>query len=296
MQILAGATTLEVEVDGPDQGEPLLLIMGLGMQLIAWPEGLVEQLVGRGFRVIRFDNRDAGRSQRFDALNTPHPMWQGLRYALHMPLQAPYTLSDMADDARALLDALDIRAAHVCGASMGGMIAQHLAACAPARVKSLTLMMSSSGARSLPGPKAAARLAFLGRPVTPTPEAMLAHYLRLFQAIGSPAYPTPEATLRATILRGLQRGGLDAGAGVARQLAAIGADGDRTPMLASLTTPTQVIHGQSDPLLPLAHGRQLAQAIRHARLEAVPGMGHDLPAPLWPLFADCIESASRRAA
>ena len=296
MQILAGATRLEVEVHGPDDGKPLLLIMGLGMQLIAWPEGLVEQLVGRGFRVIRFDNRDAGRSQRFDALPAPNLLWQGLKHALHLSLHAPYTLSDMAEDARALLDALAIPAAHVCGASMGGMIAQHLAARTPERVRSLVLMMSTSGARSLPGPTAAARLALMGRLGTLTPEAMVAHYLRLFQTIGSPAYPTPPTTLRATIQRGLQRGGQDASAGVARQWAAIVADGDRTPMLAALTAPTQVIHGQSDPLLPFAHGRQLAQAIRGARLEAVPGMGHDLPAPLWPLFADCIEAAAQRAA
>ena len=295
MQVRAGSTTLEVELHGPEDGRPLLMIMGLGMQLIAWPEGLVEQLVGRGFRVIRFDNRDVGFSQRFDVLGTPNLAWQGLKHVLHLSPEAPYALADMADDAIRLLDALGIGAAHICGASMGGMIAQHLALKAPERLRSLVLMMSSAGARSLPGPTAAVRLALLGRPGSPTPETLLAHYLRLFRAIGSPGYPAPEGVLRATVQRGLERGGGDSAAGVARQFAAIVADGDRTPLLARIQAPTQVIHGQADPLLPFAHGRHLADHIRGARLVAVPGMGHDLPAPLWPLFADAIEAAAGRA-
>lgn len=294
MQIQAGATTLEVEVHGPQHGEPLLLIMGLGMQLIAWREGLVEQLVARGFRVIRFDNRDAGLSQRFDQLGTPNVLWQGMKHMLRLPVSAPYALRDMAADSVALLDALGIARAHVCGASMGGMIAQHLAAAHADRVKSLTLMMTTSGARHLPGPTAAARAALLGRPEAATPEAVLAHYMKLFRVIGSPGYPAPEAELRATLQRSIERGGLRSAPGVARQLTAIAADGDRTPLLGRIRAPTQVIHGQADPLVPLACGQQLAQRIPGARLDAVDGMGHDLPAPLWPLFVDRIEEVAAR--
>ena len=295
MQIQAGKTTLEAEVHGPTDAEPLLLIMGLGMQLIAWREGLVEQLVARGFRVIRFDNRDVGLSQRFEQLGKPSLVWQGLRYWARLPVQAPYALRDLAGDCAALLDALGIHSAHVCGASMGGMVAQRLALEHPARVRSLVLMMTTSGARQLPGPTPAARAALLGRPRAPTAEAMLEHYMKLFRTIGSPAYPAPEADLRAMLAQSLRRGGLNSAAGVTRQLTAIAADGDRTPLLGRIRVPTQVIHGQADPLVPLACGRQLAQVIAGARLDAVEGMGHDLPAPLWPLFVDRIEQVARRA-
>ncbi len=295
MQVQAGSTTLEVEVHGPDSGEPLLLIMGLGMQLIAWREGLVEQLVARGFRVIRFDNRDVGLSQRFDHLGRPNLMWQTLRYLARLPVQAPYSLRELAADTVALLDALGIAKAHVCGASMGGMIAQRVAADYPERVKSLTLMMTTSGARHLPQPTRAARAALLARPAAPTADAVLDHYVRLFRVIGSPGYPAPEEELRATLRRSLERGGLKSAPGVARQLVAIAADGDRTPLLGRIAVPTQIIHGQADPLVPLACGVQLSQAIKGAQFDAVEGMGHDLPAPLWPLFADRIEQAARRA-
>ncbi len=294
MRIQAGGTALEVEIHGPADGEPLLLIMGLGMQLIAWRDGLVDQLVARGFRVLRFDNRDVGLSQRYDHLGTPNVVWQGFKHLLYLPVRAPYALADMAQDAVRLLDALGIASAHVCGASMGGMIAQRIAAEHPARVKSLTLMMTTSGARHLPGPTSAARNALLARPSAQTPQAVLDHYVRLFRVIGSPGFPAPDHELRATLSHSIARGGPNTAPGLARQLTAIAADGDRTPLLARIAAPTQIIHGQADPLVPLACGQQLAQAIRGAQLEAVAGMGHDLPAPLWPLFADRIEQAARR--
>ena len=294
MQIQANGTTLEVEVHGGEAGEPLLLIMGLGMQLVAWHDGLVEQLVQRGFRVIRFDNRDVGLSRRYDHLGTPNVMWQGFRHLMHLPVHAPYTLRDMASDAAGVLDALGIASAHVCGASMGGMIAQRLAIEHASRVRSLTLMMTGTGARHVPGPTAAARAALLARPSAPTDDAVLAHYIHLFRVIGSPDYPPSEQELRASLARSLARGGRSV-SGVARQLVAIAADADRTPALRRLAVPTLVIHGQVDPLIPLAAGQQLAAAVPGAQLDAIAGMGHDLPAPLWPRFVDGIADTAERA-
>lgn len=294
MQVRANGTTLEVEVHGAEDAEPLLLIMGLGMQLIAWHDGLVEQLVQRGFRVIRFDNRDAGLSQRYDHLGTPNVLWQSVKHWLQLPVQSPYALADMAADAAGLLDALGIASAHVCGASMGGMIAQRLAVDHAPRVRSLTLMMTGTGARHLPGPTSAARSALLARPSAPTHDVVLDHYVHLFRVIGSPDHPTPEAELRASLSQAMQRGGMS-NSGVARQLVAIAADGDRTALLRRLAVPTQVIHGQADPLIPLACGRQLAEAIAGARFDAIAGMGHDLPRPLWPRFADGMADAAERA-
>ena len=152
MQLSANGLRLEVEDHGSPQGEPLLLVMGLGMQLLGWHEDLVDLLVGRGFRVIRFDNRDIGLSQGFDHAGVPNLAIDSLRYAFGLRVKSPYTLADMAADAIGILDALGIGSAHVCGASMGGMIAQRMAAIAPGRVRSLILMMTSSGARRLPGP------------------------------------------------------------------------------------------------------------------------------------------------
>ena len=167
MQISANGINLEVEEHGSPNGEPLLLIMGLGMQLVAWQPGFVASLVARGYRVIRFDNRDIGLSQRFDQLGVPNLALDSLRYAVGMKVSAPYTVADMADDAAGLLDALGIAAAHTCGASMGGMIAQQLAVRHPDRVKSLTLVMTSSGSRRLPGPTLKVRSAMISRPQDP---------------------------------------------------------------------------------------------------------------------------------
>ena len=150
MQVSANGVRIEVDICGPDSGEPLLMIMGLGMQLVAWPEGLVDELVAHGFRVIRFDNRDIGLSQPFDDLGVPSVPLAALLHTLHLPVKAPYQLADLARDAVGVLDALGIARAHVCGASMGGMVAQHLGFAHAERLKSLTLMMTSSGARSLP--------------------------------------------------------------------------------------------------------------------------------------------------
>ena len=177
MQLSANGIRLEVEDHGSPAGEPLLLVMGLGMQLLGWHEDFVAQLVERGFRVIRYDNRDIGLSQTFDQHGVPNLALETLRHALGMRVRSPYRLADMAADAFGILDALGLPAAHVCGASMGGMIAQHMARLAPTRIKSLTLMMTSSGARRLPGPSLKVRSALISRPPSHTIEGIVEHYV-----------------------------------------------------------------------------------------------------------------------
>jgi len=294
MQVSANGLRLEVEEHGSAAGEPLLLIMGLGMQLLGWHEGLVAQLVERGFRVIRFDNRDIGLSQSFDAAGVPNLALDSLRHVFGFRIQSPYTLADMARDSVGVLDALGIASAHVCGASMGGMIAQHLAASAPERIKSLTLMMTSSGARRLPGPTLKVRSAMISRPPDPqTVPNIVEHYVRLYALIGSPAYPSPPEYLRERFTTSIVRSYRPAG--TARQMVAIGADGDRSPLLASIRAPTRIIHGAADPLVPVAAGVDLEKKIATAEIDVIDGMGHDLPAPLWPRFVAGIASAAARA-
>ena len=182
MQLSANGISIEVEDHGPPSGEPLLLVMGLGMQLVAWHEEFVDGLVARGFRVIRFDNRDIGLSQRFDHLGVPNLMLDSLRLAVGLGVQSGYTVADMADDAVGVMDALGIRSAHVCGASMGGMIAQHMAVRHPQRLKSVTLMMTTSGSRRLPGPTLKVRSALISRPAdTSKIDSIVDHYVRLYR-------------------------------------------------------------------------------------------------------------------
>jgi pimeloyl-ACP methyl ester carboxylesterase len=292
LKLAANGLQLEVDDRGPPGGAPLLLIMGLGMQLIAWPEELLRPLVAGGLRVVRLDNRDAGLSQGFDHLGVPLLPWAGIRWALHLQVRPPYTLADMAADALGVLDALGIAAAHVCGASMGGMIAQHMAVSHPQRVKSLALLMTTSGARGLPQPPMHVRSRLLHRPDGRNPAAVVDHLEALMRLIGSPGHPpTPEALrqrLQAMVARAWRP------AGTARQLVAVLADGDRTPMLGRITAPTVVIHGRDDPLVPFACGEQLAAAIPGARLHAIAGMGHDLPPALMPEIAGVLmENAGR---
>ena len=293
MQLSANGIRLEVEDHGPPHGEPLLLVMGLGMQLLGWHEDLVGLLVGRGFRVIRFDNRDIGLSQRFDEHGVPNLALDSLRYALGLRVRSPYTLQDMAADALGILDALGIASAHICGASMGGMIAQRMAAIAPGRVRSLILMMTSSGARRLPGPTLKVRSAMISRPSSQTVEGIVEHYVRLYALIGSPAYPSPPAWLRERFTTSVKRSYRPAG--TARQMVAIAADGDRSPVLGSIRVPTRIIHGRADPLVPVAAGHDLKAKIPAAQIDIVEGMGHDLPTPLYPRFVDGIAAAAGRA-
>jgi len=210
-----------------------------------------------------------------------------------MRIRSPYRLADMAADALGILDTLGLPAAHVCGASMGGMIAQHMARIAPARVKSLTLMMTSSGARRLPGPSLKVQKALISRPPSHTIEGIVEHYVKLYALIGSPAYPTEPDFLRERFTVSVRRSYRPAG--TARQMVAIAADGDRSPMLGTIAMPTQIIHGEADPLVPVAAGRDLQAKIRSAKIDLIAGMGHDLPRPLWPRFVAGIAEAAGRA-
>jgi pimeloyl-ACP methyl ester carboxylesterase len=294
MQISANGIQLEVEDHGPVSGEPLLLIMGLGMQLVAWHTEFVASLVARGFRVIRFDNRDIGLSQRFDHLGVSNLAIDSIKYAVGLKVTGPYTVADMADDTAGLLDALGIQSAHVCGASMGGMIAQQLAVRHPARVKSLTLMMTSSGSRRLPGPTLKVRGALISRPDNANDiESVIAHYVRLYKLIGSPRYPASDAYLNERLGMSVRRSYRPQG--TARQMVAIAADGNRSALLSQIKAPTQVIHGADDPLVPVAAGHDLAQKISGAKLDVIDGMGHDLPKELWPRFVAGIADAAARA-
>jgi pimeloyl-ACP methyl ester carboxylesterase len=292
MRVVANGIGIEVDDQGPANAEPLLLIMGLGMQLIGWPEELVQALVSRGFRVIRLDNRDAGLSQGFDHAGVPSLAMATLRHTLRMPVSAPYGIADMAADALGVLDALGIARAHVCGASMGGMIGQHLAARHPGRVKSLTLMMTTSGNRHLPQPRWAVQGALLSRPDGSDAEAVVRHLQKVLGLIGSPGYPADPERLRRRLQQTVQRAWRPAG--TARQLLAVAADGDRRAMLPGITAPTAVIHGEADPLILLPAGQELARLIPGATSDWVPGMGHDLPLPLLPRFADTIAENARR--
>ncbi len=293
MKVQANGLSIEVDDQGPRDAPVVLLVMGLGMQLTGWPDELVELLIAQGFRVVRFDNRDAGLSDGFDHLGVPSIAWNALRHALRLPVRACYALKDMAADAIGVLDALGIARAHVVGASLGGMIAQHLAAHWPGRVASLALIMTTSGSRRLPGPTPSARRALMSQPANREHETLVAHSIKVFTAIGSPQFPpTPEA-LRARVVAHITRASRPQGS--ARQLLAIAADGDRTPLLARIQAPTQVIHGELDPLVPVANGRELVRRIPGALGDFIEGMGHDLPQPLLGRIAQVVARNARRA-
>jgi pimeloyl-ACP methyl ester carboxylesterase len=273
------ANGLQIEVEDSEPGNtrpPVLLVMGMGMQLIAWPQALVDGLVAAGHRVVRFDNRDIGLSEKLDHLGTPNLLLEGVKFRFGMTVRSPYTLLDMANDGFGVLDALGIEQAHVIGASLGGMVAQRMALAKPERVLSLTSLMSSSGARHLPGPQPRVMQVLLSRPRDRSDAVVLAHYVRLFQAIGSPGFPTPPEDLRLQIRRSLQRGGYRPAAS-ARQMAAVAADGGRAAELRNIRVPTLVVHGADDPLVPVVCGEDTARRIPDAKFVAVPGMGHDLP-------------------
>ncbi|MCF8207416.1 MAG: alpha/beta fold hydrolase [Methylotenera sp.] len=298
MQLSCNGVRLEVEVHGPDSGEPLLMIMGLGMQLVAWPDGLVEQLVARGFRVIRYDNRDVGLSQPFDQLGVPNLPVAALLHTFGLPVKAPYQIADLARDAVGVLDALGIARAHVCGASMGGMIAQHLGFAHGDRLKSLTLMMTTSGHRSLPKESLKVRRVLLSRPrpaATPAQkfENVLDHFAHVYGVIGSPGYPTAPEALRTRIAAVVKRSHRPQA--VTRQLVAIAADRHRAERLPRITAPTLVLHGEADPLIPVAAAHDLARRIPGARLQTLPGWGHDLPEALWPTLAEAVAANAARA-
>ena len=278
MKIKANGIEIEVEDTGATPGDTrpvVLLIMGLGMQLIAWPPALVRALGDAGYRVVRHDNRDIGLSQHFDQLGLPNLVWTMIKHKLRAPIQPAYSVRDMALDAVGVLDALGVDKAHVVGVSMGGMIAQRVAIAAPKRVRSLTSIMSSSGARGLPEASHKVRRALLGRPRSPAVEDIVAHYVHLYKTIGSPAFPIPERDMKQRIRASLERSFHPAG--TMRQMVSIVADTDhRAQALADIRTPTLVLHGRADPLVPYACGEDTARRIFGAQMVGIDGMGHDL--------------------
>ena len=281
MKIISNGIDIEVEDSGAGVDEhgverpAVLLIMGLGMQLVAWPPEMVRALVDAGYRVVRFDNRDAGLSQHFDALGAPKLLWVGLKFRLGWRITPPYSLQDMARDALGVLDALQIDKAHVVGVSMGGMIAQRLALLAPRRMLSLTSIMSSSGARGLPQATPEVTRAMLSRPAGKGLDAAIDHTVKLFRAIGSPGFPMGDVALRELVSAAARRSFYPQG--IPRQMVAILADSGRAALLAGVAVPTLVVHGKADPLVPFACGEDTARRIPGARLAAIEGMGHDLP-------------------
>jgi pimeloyl-ACP methyl ester carboxylesterase len=283
------ANGIEIEHDVHGDGEPLLLIMGLGGQLVAWPVEFVDRMVGNGFKVIRFDNRDIGLSTKIDA---PAPTLRQLAavVAARRRAKPPYWLSDMADDAAGLLDHLGIARAHVLGISMGGMIAQALAIGHPERVASLTSIMSNTGDR-VHGhihPALARRLARL---VTGAPDDAIANGVEIFRLISGPHFDADAA--RQLIEAGYRRSSDPAG--TARQAMAIVAGPSRTPELRRVTAPTLVVHGLLDRLVMPSGGVATAKAIPGSRLLMYPDMAHDLPRPRWDELIDEIVTNTRRA-
>jgi pimeloyl-ACP methyl ester carboxylesterase len=284
----ANGIELAYQAMGDADGEPLLLVMGLGTQMIAWDETFCGMLAERGFRVVRFDNRDIGRSTKIESAGVP----RRADVIVGRRASAPYLLRDMAADTVGLMDHLGIDSAHVVGASMGGMVAQTLAIEHPERLRSLVSMMSNTGSRWTGMPSRKAMAVLLGRPPHGR-EAAIERAVSTFSVIGSPGYPFEEERVRQIAGRSYDRG--HSAAGVLRQLHAISASGDRTQALRAVRTPTTVIHGNRDPLVRPAGGRATARAIPNARLKLIDGMGHDLPRRLWPVFAEEIAGNAARA-
>jgi len=283
-----GELDIAYQTLGDPADPPLLLVMGLGMHLIHWDLELCRQLADRGFHIIRYDNRDAGRSTKIDA-----PVPNLVRAMAGLPIESPYLLRDMADDAFGLLDQLGIERAHVLGASMGGMIGQEMAIRRPDRVLSLASLMSTTGERRHGRPKLRLWSLFVHR-APQRRDDYVEYFVRVFRMVGSPGYPGDEARLRELAAATYDRGHHPAATG--RQLAAIMASGDRTKQLRRLAVPTVVIHGTDDPLVPFRGGVATARAIPDAEFIAIPGMGHDLPREVWPKVVDAVVRNTARAA
>jgi pimeloyl-ACP methyl ester carboxylesterase len=290
--VTANGIRIEYDTFGKPGDQPLLLVMGLGGQMIQWHEEFCQQLAQRGHYVIRFDNRDVGLSTKLDEAGVPDIFGIVRAVASGEPVRVPYTLDDMADDAVGLLDALGIDGAHVCGASMGGMIAQTIAIRRPERVRSLVSIMSTTGHRDLPQ----AKPEVFSLLVTPAPAdraGFIDHSVVLWRTIGSPGFPFDEQMTRERSALTYDR--CFHPAGPARQLAAILAHGSRREALRGVKVPALVIHGADDPLIPVEGGRDTAAAIPGAELIVIEGMGHDNPRPIWPRLVGAIADLTRRA-
>lgn len=294
-QIQANGITIEYESFGSTQAEPMLLMSGLGMQMTRWAVPFCEQLATYGYRVIRFDHRDAGLSTHFDHAPIPDIATVAAAVARGESPTVPYTLDDLADDAAGLLDALEIERAHMVGRSMGGMTAQLAASEHPHRTLSLTSIMSSTGNPGLPSaaPEVMALLTRRAPHPMEDEEGFLAHRLALSRMLAGPGYRPDEVALRAEALAEVKRAYNPAGFG--RQIAAIAATGDLRRRLHTITAPTLVIHGANDPLIPAAAGEDTVANIKNARWLLIDGMGHELPAALHNVVAQAIADNAARA-
>ncbi|MFM7698014.1 MAG: alpha/beta fold hydrolase [Limnohabitans sp.] len=275
MQIYVNNIRLQVEDTGERDRPAVLLIAGMSMQLIVWPDVLLRTLHQAGFRVVRFDNRDNGLSESLDSLGTPNLLWFMLQQKLGLSPKPPYSLTDMSQDALGVMDHLQLQQAHLVGVSMGGMIAQRLAIAVPQRVWSLTSIMSSSGAKGLPGPTPAMRRVLMTPPAAPGSAAARAHALRFVKALAGPGFVHPLGSQEQLVDDSLQRSNRPAGS--YRQMLAAMADRDRCHLLARIKAPTLVIHGTADPLIPYACAQDTAARIPGAKLFGIEDMGHDFP-------------------
>ena len=283
---IANGIEIHYEEQGDKTAPPMLLIMGFGAQLTLWPDELVEALASRGFRVIRYDNRDIGLSHKFDGVKAPGLVKMTLLSKLGLKPKVPYTLADMADDGAGLLDTLGIEKAHIVGASMGRMIAQHFVSRHADKCLSLTTIFSTTGNPKLPPAKPEAMKALVTRPDSTDVEVLVEHGMMVARTIGSPGYPTEDERLRERTTASVRRSFYPEGP--TRHLSAIVADGDRRGMLKDVTVPTLVLHGEDDPLVPCEGGRDTAASIPGAKLKTIPGWGHDLPLELVDELADAI--------
>jgi len=291
---IARANGIELcyEIFGDADAEPMLLIMGLGAQMIQWDDDFCRQLAARGFRVIRFDNRDIGKSSRMTGGKRLTPVELLKLRFLKIPVAAPYTLRDMAQDVTGLMDALHIHQAHLVGVSMGGMIAQEIAISFPQRVRSLTSIMSTTGNPKVPPPTREAT-AVLMAPPPATKEEYFVRFAQTWKVLRVGSFPEDEALDRSRAERSYARGLNPAGVG--RQLRAILASGSRKERLASVKTPTLVIHGTVDPLVRPEGGKDTAASVPGAKLLMIEGMGHALPIPMWPQIIDAIDKHAHAA-
>ena len=292
--VTANGIKIEYDTIGNPSLPPLLLIMGLGGQLIHWETDFCRQLADKGLFIIRYDNRDTGLSTKFEAAGLPDMSEMIKALMQGQSIETPYSLNDMADDAAGLLEALNIAKAHICGCSMGGMIAQSLAIRHPQLISSLISIYSTTGNPDLPPPQPAGMEALM----TPPPierQAFIEYNIKTMQAIAGSGFPFDEQFIRNISARSYDRAFYPQG--ISRQMMAVMAQENRKPALASIRVPTLVIHGTADPLVPPEHGQDTANAIPGAQLMLIEGMGHDLPSVKgpWPQIIDAIAAHTKGA-
>jgi pimeloyl-ACP methyl ester carboxylesterase len=295
--VLANGITIAYESFGAANRETMLLIMGNGTQLTAWPVELCDDLVKRGYRVIIYDNRDVGLSTKFDQAGVPDIKAVIEARAAGKPSPLPYSLDDMARDAVGLLDALNVKKAHIVGVSMGGMIAQLVAADHPEHVLSLTSIMSTSGSPAVPFPANPEALAKMPKSATADNDetAIIANAVKMVSVLAGPKYPPDEQRIRDMVVRSMKRSTDRAGIARHTAVSALGMYEDRRAKLKTIKVPTVVVHGADDPLMSVEGGKDTAANIPGAELRIIPGMGHDLPMPLLKTIADAITAAAARA-